>query len=297
MDFEYRARAICARTPAKIVAVESDPRSIEMTRDPKRATAAARRLRSSLSLLTAACAVAVTVPGAAQQLDRALQAQSNADRAAAQSQDRIDALHEQELDAAATYARATAEAESYEKYNEQLARQVQSQEEEIVSIERQLRDIETTTREIQPLMEEMVRVLEQFVALDVPFLPDERRARVESLKTLLGRADVAISEKYRRILEAYQIELEYGRTVDAYEGRIGEGADARTVEFVRLGRVSLMYRSLDGSEAGYWDADARQWVVDNSYADEIELALRVARDRTAPELLIAPVPAPRDPQS
>lgn len=267
-----------------------------MTRNPKRAIAAVRRPRSSLPLLTAACTAAIAVPCAAQ-LDRALDAQAEADRAAAEAQDRIDALREQELDAAATYARATAEAESYEKYNEQLARQVRSQEDEIASIERQLREIETTTREIQPLMEEMVRVLEQFVALDVPFLPDERRARVESLENLLARADVAISEKYRRILEAYQIELEYGRTVDAYEGRIGEGADARTVEFVRLGRISLMYRSLDGSETGYWDADARRWVVDNSYADEIERALRVARDRTAPELLIAPVPAPRDPQS
>src|SRR5690606_37669560 len=175
------------------------------------------------------------------------------------------------------FARATAEAESYEKYNEQLALQVGSQEDEIGSIERQLAEIETTTREIQPLMDEMVRVLEQFVALDVPFLLDERRARVESLKSVMARADVAISEKYRGILEAYQIELEYGRTLDAYEGRIGEGDDARTVEFVRLGRVSLMYRTLDGAETGYWDASQRTWVVDNSYADEIERALRVAR--------------------
>ena len=62
-----------------------------------------------------------------------------------------------------------------------------------------------------------------------------------------------------------------------YEGRLGTGADARTVEFVQLGRVSLMYRTLDGEETGYWDADQKTWVVDHSYAEAVEEAIRVAR--------------------
>jgi hypothetical protein len=106
-----------------------------------------------------------------------------------------------------------------------------------------------------------------------------------------------VSEKYRLILEAYQIELDYGRTLDAYEGRLGEGPDARTVEFARLGRVSLMYRTLDGSETGYCDANQNTWVVDNSYAEQIEEAIRVARREGAAELLIVPVPAPQEVRS
>ena len=151
-----------------------------------------------------------------------------------------------------------ADADSLERYNKQLDSQVKSQEAEMASIERQLTEIETTNREVQPLMQQMVDTLDQFVKLDVPFLLEERTARVQNLKDMMGRADVTISEKYRRILEAYQIELEYGRTLDAYSGRLGTGADARTVEFVRLGRVSLMYRTLDGAEVGYWDADAEE---------------------------------------
>jgi chromosome segregation ATPase len=241
--------------------------------------------------------LAAAVAGA--QLNQTLQAQIEVDRAAAQAQQQIDSVRDRTLDAAARYAQAMTEAESYEKYNKQLSAQVASQQSEIASIEQQLLDIETTNREVQPLMDQMVRALDQFVKLDVPFLIEERTERVDNLKNIMARADVTISEKYRLILEAYQIELEYGRTLEAYEGTLalGGGEDTRTVEFVRFGRVSLMYRTLDGSESGYWDAVNKQWVQDNNYAEAIEQALRVARAEGAPELLTIPVPAPQEIQS
>jgi uncharacterized protein DUF3450 len=232
-------------------------------------------------------------PAGGQQVTEALRAQVENDKAQAQAQKDINNTREKIQDAAGRYAQAMADADSLERYNKQLDSQVKSQEAEMASIERQLTDIETTNREVQPLMQQMVDTLDQFVKLDVPFLLDERTARVQNLKDMMGRADVTISEKYRRILEAYQIELEYGRTLDAYSGRLGAGADARTVEFVRLGRVSLMYRTLDGAEVGYWDADQKKWVQDASYRDDIQQALRVARGQGAKELLTVPVPAPK----
>jgi hypothetical protein len=184
-----------------------------------------------------------------------------------------------------------------ERYNDQLNEQVVSQQEEIASIESQLLEIDTTHRQVQPLMQQRVATLQQYLALDVPFLLAARTERVAGLKSMKARADVPNSEKYRRILEAYQIELDYGRSLDAYEGRLGTGADARTVEFARLGRISLMYRTLDGSETGYWDANQKTWVVDASYAEAVEEALRVARQDGAPELLTVPVPAPQEVRS
>jgi hypothetical protein len=167
----------------------------------------------------------------------------------------------------------------------------------MASIQRQLSEIETTNREVLPLMERMVDILDKFVAADTPFLKEERTNRVMTLKELMQRADVAISEKYRRILEAYQIELEYGRTLEAYEGQLGEGANTRTVTFVRLGRISLMYQTRDEQETGYWDAQKKDWVVDNTYAERVRHALAVARKEGAPDLLVIPVPAPQEVRS
>lgn len=259
--------------------------------------------RARLPQLAAATALALAVMAASAQqagqqtIDQAQRAQQQANEQAARSQQAIEEAFDQELDLADQYAQALAEAESLERYNTELRKQVEEQRTQIRSVQEQLTEIETTNRTISPLMTQMVSALERFVALDVPFLKQEREARVADLKNLLTRADVPISEKYRRILEAYQIELEYGRTLDAYDGSLGEGANARTVVFVRLGRISLMYQTLDGSETGYWDARSQSWQPDNSYAEAVAQALRVARREGAPELLTVPVPAPEEARS
>jgi hypothetical protein len=232
--------------------------------------------------------------GWAQALDNLLAQQAAADREAASAQREIDQLHDDAQDMAEKYRQALTDAESLQKYNEHLAVQVKSQADEVASIRAQLADVETTDREVQPLMQRMVDTLEQFVALDVPFLLEERNQRVATLKQMMTRADVTISEKYRRILEAYQIEMEYGRTLEAWEGKLGEGDAPRTVEFVRVGRISLMYQTLDGAETGYWDAEKKAWLVDDDYRQQVADALRVARKRGAPDLLRVPVPAPEE---
>jgi len=251
-----------------------------------------RPIRSGVFLCVAVLASASAFGAPAP--DDVVETQRVADRKAAESQARIDTIRDATRESAARYAQALADAESFEKYNTQLSAQLRSQEAEIASIQKQLGGIEVTNREVQPLMKQMAETLHQFVSLDVPFLLDERLRRTQSLRDMIDRADVSISEKYRRILEAYQIELEYGRTLEAYEGRLGEGEDARTVQFVRLGRVSLMYRTHDGSETGYWDAERKEWVAAPEYAHGIAEAWRIARKQGAPDLLTVPVPAAKE---
>lgn len=254
-------------------------------------------LRAGAGHVLAVALALAAAPVLAQTVDAAAAAQGKADQAAIAAQQKIDQVHDQTLTVAGKYQQALADADSLKKYNAQLAKQVASQDAEVASLEKQLGDIQVTEREVQPLMQRMVDTLAEFVKRDSPFLADERQQRVANLQELMQRADVSISEKYRRILEAYQIELEYGRTLEAYAGQLGEGDAARTVEFVRLGRVSLMYQTLDGSETGYWDAGAREWVRDDSYARAIKSALAVAKKVGAPDLLQVPVPAPVEGES
>ena len=136
--------------------------------------------------LMVALVPAVLAAPAGAQLQEALTAQVQVDRDAAAAQAELNGIRERTQDAAGRYAQAMADAESLERFNAQLAEQVQSQEEEIASIEKQLLEIETTNREVQPLMQQMVDTLSRFVELDVPFLLEERTARVQNLKDIMA---------------------------------------------------------------------------------------------------------------
>jgi len=197
------------------------------------------------------------------------------------------------------YAEILANAESLARYNTQLEKQLKSQEEQIALIEKQLVDIDATAAALGPLVQRMFEAMEAFIATDLPFTdptqagPDSRSARLNKVRELMADETAALSEKYRRLLEAYQIELEYGRNMVSYKGKLDDG---REVDFLRLGRVSLMYRTVDGEEAGYWDAEQKAWVVNNDFRKRIGTAVQVATKETAPELVILPVPAPKEVQ-
>jgi hypothetical protein len=231
-------------------------------------------------------------------LDRAIEAQVGVDEQAKAAQGRVDELDDETQKLLSEYRRSLADAESFGTYAAQLEVQVASQREEMAEMDRQLLEVETTSREVLPLMQNMLATLEAFVKLDVPFLSDERTKRVAALNDMMGRADVTISEKYRRIVEAYQVELDYGRTIEAYEGELAaEGGEPRTVQFLRVGRVTLLYQTLDGAETGYWDVHQKRWVVDDSYAHGFAEGVAVAKKAKAPEMLIVPVPAPVESRS
>lgn len=210
----------------------------------------------------------------------------------AQSQQRINRLDDQTRELLEQYRLVTRQTDTLEVYNQQLQRLIDSQLAEMQSIEQQIRDIEVTQREITPLMLRMLASLEQFIRLDVPFLPQERKQRLVNLQTTLNRADVSVSEKFRQLIEAYQIENDYGRTIEAYRAPLGDN-EKRTVDFLRIGRVALFYQTLDGNELGRWDKATQQWVtLENQYRSAINNGLRMARKQAAPDLLVVPVAAP-----
>jgi hypothetical protein len=227
---------------------------------------------------------------AAGALEEAIDTQVNTDQAAQQSQQRIDELADGTTDMVAEYREVLQQTQSLKAYNDQLQTLVNSQRSELTSIAEQLKNIETTQRDIVPLMTQMIDVLEQFVALDLPFLQEERTNRIVALKTMMGRADVSLSEKYRRIMEAYQVETEYGRTIEAYQAELPSNGDKRTVDFLRIGRTSLYYLTLDGREAGIWDAANQSWqTLPDSYLQAVADGLKVARKQLPPDLLVLPV--------
>ena len=229
----------------------------------------------------------------ADNLDQAIATGTMTNQAAVNSQKKIDRLSGQTRKALDEFRRVTRETDNLITYNGHLRKLLRSQQEEKESIERQLVEIETTKHEIVPLILRMLESIETFVELDFPFLPEERHKRIENLKAMMLRADVSNAEKYRRILEAYQIENDYGQTIEAYRADLKANGTLRTVNFLRLGRVALYYQTLDGNETGNWNRVKKRWqLLPDKYKKPIRNGLRIARKEAAPDLLVLPVPAP-----
>lgn len=240
-------------------------------------------------------ALTLAAPVMADTLDSALRTQKQMDVAAKQSQDKINKLDEQTQQLLTDYRYTTRETESLKRYNAQLERQITSQLEEMDSIRTQLEQINDVSREVVPMMLRMIDTLDKFVSLDLPFLQEERAMRVEALKEIMDRADVTTSEKYRRIVEAYQVEMEYARTIEAYQAELDAGSEKRTVDFLRVGRIALMYQTLDGEETGFYNSETGQWeVLSGSYEKPVRDGLRIAKKQAAPNILVVPVAAPED---
>jgi len=240
-------------------------------------------------LLLAACSF--TIPNVhSDPLNSAIKVETTINNASIKSQKKIDGLSNKTKKMLDKYRSVTHQTDTLLTYNKHLKDLLSSQEQEKISLEHQLQEIETTQREVVPLILRMLESLDKFVALDLPFLPKERSQRIEKLKEMIVRADVTNAEKYRRILEAYQIENDYGNTIEAYRADLTLEGVTSSVDYLRLGRVALYYQRFDGSETGYWDKEQKQWLpLSDDYRNAIRNGLRIARKETAPNLLALPI--------
>lgn len=223
-------------------------------------------------------------------LEPAVKKATEINESAATSQNKIDNITDQIGDKLTQFRTLSKEIEGLEVYNGQLQRQIASQQQEMADLNAAIDEVSVIERQITPLMLNMIEGLRQFIELDLPFLAEERANRVIDLQALMDRADIAPSEKFRRVMEAYQVEMDYGRTIEAYPGLKDLGGEERSVEFLRIGRTALIYQTRDGSQQGVWNKQTRQWEeLDSSYKTQIAKGLRIAKKQLAPDLLMVPV--------
>ncbi|OMH33674.1 DUF3450 domain-containing protein [Motiliproteus sp. MSK22-1] len=244
-----------------------------------------------LSGLLSLSAIAPAVVLAADLTSSEKQASAN-HKVAKQSQQRIDSFEDSTRAARDEYLNNERMSGVTEAYNRQIMLLVKSQEDELADLDAQLQSIEETDQAVLPMLSRMVEMLHKFVAADLPFLNEERQKRLAKLDALLLRADVSVAEKYRQILEAYMVEVQYGRTFEAYSGRLDQEGSSRQVNFLRLGRTGLYYQTLSGQESALWQPAQKRWLL---LSEEQNLTLRkaiqIAQQQQVPSLIDLPLPA------
>lgn len=225
-------------------------------------------------------------------LDSSLNTQAQIDNNSQRSQIVVAQLAGETSEYFGEYRVVTQHLDQLKVYNANLDRLVRDQDQEKVSLREQLDNFGDIEQGIVPLMYELVASLKAFVNLDMPFLQNERNNRVQRLEENLERSDLTVSEKYRQIMEAYQIETSYGRNIEAYAGTLTIDGEERKVDLLRIGRIVLAYQTPDQSNTGYWDKSAGQWAeLDGSFRRPVTDGIRIAKKQASPTLLDLPLPA------
>lgn len=247
-----------------------------------------------MNLLKTSLALAISLVATssmANSLDQAQSIQNKTNNASASSQKVIDKSSQATLLLQAEVERLQEEVKNLEIYHDHLAALVKSQDQEALSIEGQIDEIKLTRQGVVPLMYKMIDGLQEVIESDLPFKKNSRLRRVEKLKAMMTRADVSDAEKYRRILEAYQIEVDYGIKLSSYSSRVELSQDkVLEVDVLHLGRISLVARNLNGTQYWSWDQNSAQWQeLDSSMKSELDKAYDIANKQASPSLITLPV--------
>tara|TARA_B100000401_G_scaffold117223_1_gene76560 strand:- start:200 stop:964 length:765 start_codon:yes stop_codon:yes gene_type:complete len=205
----------------------------------------------------------------------------------ATSQDKIDATERQTDKIVNEYKVVSKQVEGLKLYNAQKRIQIQAQLDLMDKLDEQLVQVVVMQRQIPPLAGKMLDSLETFIKLDTPFRAEERRARVDLVRSSMSKPKVTASEQVRQVLEAYNIEAEYGRKIDTYEDKL---ADGTVVNILVIGRIGMFYQTKDERTSGRWDNEVGEWVeLPGSYRKPIRDGIRMAKKLAPVDMLLMPV--------
>ena len=193
-------------------------------------------------------------------INEVMQEGENRADAGATAQTQIDSVADQTEKIVNDYRTVTKVVDGLRVYNALLQTQLNNQESEMQALTDSIANVALIERQIIPLMIRMVDALDEFVQLDTPFLAKERADRIVRLREVMERSDVSAAEKFRIVIEGYQIENDYGRTIEAYKGSTDIGGNQLEVDFLRIGRVALLYQTVGGAHTGAWDTAEGRFV-------------------------------------
>lgn len=254
-------------------------------------------MKHSLKLMIAAAALSVGAAGTqAAEVDDILKAGKKKLANAQASQKRIDKIAAATDDLVIEFNTLNDELDDTKVYNRQKRLVIAHQQLQMDRLRASIAGVQDTERRIPPLIERMIVGLEQHIAIDLPFNMEEREERVERFRNNIGDSGKSVAEKFRQVLEAYRIELEYGNKIDTYvaEIQLGDSDTPQEVNIFRLGRTALVYQTKDKSKAGVWDQASREWTpLDASeYRNAISTAIRIAKKTATLDIMTMPVKAP-----
>jgi len=187
----------------------------------------------------------------------------------------------------------------------------------IASLNSQIDGLDAWKADIVPMLGKMATSITGQVNSDYPFEMDRRIPRLQSLESTLNDPAAAVGDKYRKALNVYKLEVNYGQSLEAKKGnhpinptvRVGDdrwvkGENGEPAinkktglreeifdgSYLRYGRLAYVYLQADSSQAMRYDLAAKEWqdLPKKNIAD-IRRAVKMASGEAAPNVVKVPL--------
>lgn len=161
------------------------------------------------------------------------------------------------------------------------------------AVEQLMRTIEESKRlagEMTPFLTETYDLMAQQVEQDLPFLPQERQLRLSHLSEGLNDPQLAVGEKFRRVMEVLRVETEYGLDIEVAQQSLTINGRDLLMNQLRIGRLALFAQSLNGDKSVIYDKALQSWQpLDAQYNRELGRAIEMAQKHRPIDLLTLPL--------
>ncbi len=250
-----------------------------------------KRIANRVRAVALAAVLAAVGAAWAQTGQDARDAVDQAVKARQQTQQDLDAWAEEKDDLMRRFREAQASVGWLEERQAVEQQRVLGLEGRIAELQRRLGEADRLEGSLQDTLQVLFHRLEDSVARSLPFLPEERRFRLDTLKDELSRPDIESAEKLRRLLEALQVEAAYGATAEVYQGEVDVAGEKIFADILRLGRVALFWMTPDRKQAGTYDQGEGAWLAleDGGARRRIGLAMEMASRLRPVELIDLPL--------
>jgi len=238
-------------------------------------------------MLAGVTAMAFATPAYAQ-LDSAMSAAKASTAASAASQQRVEQLDDEADQMVREYRAVLQQKDNIALFVDQQDIYLQSQNAEIKSLNKQLGTVEQIKQGMVPMMLKMTAAIEDSIHSDLPFDKKNRLARIDRVKEVLANPSVSPAEQYRQVLNAFKVEVSFGQGIDAYEGA-HPSRPGNVVDFIRFGRVALVYMTKDENEIALYDMESQEWKqLGGDSAIKMRQSIRIAKGEAAPGIVTVP---------
>jgi hypothetical protein len=244
-------------------------------------------MKRKLNFMHLCMVIAISSPLHSSEMENVLEVGRDNQQLSAKSQSLIDSTERKTDKIVNEWKAVSKQVEGLKLYNAQKRIQIQAQLDLMDKLDEQLVQVVVMQRQIPPLAQKMLDSLESFISLDTPFRKEERQNRIDLVRSSLAKPKVTASEQVRQVLEAYNIEAEYGRKIDTYESTLNDGT---VVNILVIGRIGMFYQTKDEQSSGRWNNETGEWdELAGSYRKPIRDGIRMAKKLAPTDMLMMPI--------